>query len=45
MTEKLWDFVDDFLEAAGGPLGVLMGFVLPLVGIVLSGSVLLGWWA
>jgi len=41
MINKLWDFWEDLEEAAGGPIGIIMGFVLPLVGIGLSVWVLI----
>lgn len=36
MTDRIWNFVDDLLDASGGIIGVIMGFILPLVAMGLS---------
>lgn len=36
ISDKMWDWVDDFLEASGGIIGVIMGFVAPLVSLGLA---------
>ena len=36
MTDKFWDFTEDLLDYSGAWIGVLMGFILPLIAIGLS---------
>lgn len=33
---KVWDWFDDLLEAAGGFIGLLLGFGLPMVAMGLA---------
>jgi hypothetical protein len=36
VSARIWDWLDDFVEASGGVVGVLMGFVLPLIAMGLA---------
>jgi hypothetical protein len=36
MNNRVWDWLDDLLEASGGWVGVILGFGLPLIAMGLA---------